>query len=72
MVKALNKNRPSIDQIEKQERLKRAKNKFQLLRRQIAQNKDNKHKLLALVREYVSQRPEVTTQIITNWISEKK
>ena len=64
-------NKLSNEQLEKQERLQRAKNKFQLIRRQITQNKNNKHKLLALVREYVSQRPEVTTQIINKWISEK-
>ena len=64
-------NKLSNEQLEKKERLQRAKNKFQLIRRQITQNKNNKHKLLALVREYVSQRPEVTTQIINKWISEK-
>ncbi|NVK23317.1 MAG: hypothetical protein HWE10_00175 [Gammaproteobacteria bacterium] len=67
----MNERSKSLEAIEKQERLQRAKNKFQLLRRQINQNKNNRHKLLALVQEYVSQRPEVTVQIIQKWIAEK-
>ena len=59
----------SLQEREKQERLQRAKNKFKLIRRQINQNTNNRHKLLALVREYVAQRPEVTCQIIQKWIS---
>lgn len=58
----------SVAEIEKRERLQRAKNKFQLIRRQMDDKKSNKHKLLALVREYVSQRPEVTVQIVKKWI----
>lgn len=58
----------SLAEIEKRERLQRAKNKFQLIRRQMNDKKTNKHKLLALVREYVSQRPEVTVQVIKKWI----
>lgn len=57
-----------LDELEKRERLQRAKNKFQLIRRQMNDNKSNKHKLLALVREYVAQRPEVTVQIMKKWI----
>lgn len=56
---------------EKLERLQRAKNKFQLIRRQMNDKSSNKHKLLALVREYVSQRPEVTVQVVKKWINEK-
>lgn len=58
----------SVAEIEKRERLQRAKNKFQLIRRQMNDPKTNKHKLLALVREYVAQRPEVTVQIVKKWI----
>lgn len=58
----------SLADIEKRERLQRAKNKFQLIRRQMNDQKANKHKLLALVREYVEQRPEVTVQIVKKWI----
>lgn len=58
----------SLADIEKRERLQRAKNKFQLIRRQMNDQKANKHKLLALVREYVAQRPEVTVQIVKKWI----
>ena len=61
----------SVAEIEKRERLKRAKNKIQLMRRQVNDKKANKHKLLALVREYVSQRPEITVQVIQKWINEK-
>lgn len=61
----------SVAEIEKRERLKRAKNKIQLMRRQVNDKKANKHKLLALVREYVSQRPEVTIQVIQKWINQK-
>lgn len=61
----------SVAEIEKRERLKRAKNKIQLMRRQVNDKNANKHKLLALVREYVSQRPEVTIQVIQKWINQK-
>lgn len=61
----------SVAELEKRERLKRAKNKIQLIRRQVNDKKANKNKLLALVREYVSQRPEVTIQVIQKWINEK-
>jgi flagellar biosynthesis/type III secretory pathway M-ring protein FliF/YscJ len=61
----------SVAEIEKRERLKRAKNKIQLMRRQVNDKKANKHRLLALVREYVSQRPEVTIQVIQKWINQK-
>lgn len=57
-----------LEELEKRERLQRAKNKFQLIRRQMNDKKSNKHKLLGLVREYVSQRPEVTVQIMKKWI----
>lgn len=57
-----------LEDIEKRERLQRAKNKFQLIRRQMNDKKSHKHKLLALVREYVSQRPEVTVQIVKKWV----
>ena len=62
----------NIKDIETQERLQRAKNKFQLIRRQIQQNKNNKDRMLALVREYVSQRPEVAQQVIAKWISQSR
>jgi len=58
----------NLSDVEKRERLQQAKNKFQLIRRQMNNSKANKHKLLALVREYVSQRPEVSVQIIKKWI----
>lgn len=61
----------SVADLEKRERLKRAKNKIQLMRRQVNDKKANKHKLLALVREYVSQRPEVAIQVVQKWIDEK-
>lgn len=57
-----------LEELEKRERLQQAKNKFQLIRRQMNDKKSNKHKLLSLVREYVSQRPEVTVQIMKKWI----
>lgn len=57
----------SVAEKEKHERLQRAKNKFQLLRRQM-DNNTHTHKLLALVREYVAQRPEVTVQVIQKWL----
>lgn len=60
-------NSPLTD-IEKKERLQRAKNKFQLIRRQLNNQKANKHKLLALVQELASQRPDVTVKILKNWI----
>lgn len=58
----------SLTDIEKLERRQRAKNKIQLIRRQIEEKKANKNRLLALVREYVSQSPEVTVNIINKWI----
>lgn len=58
----------SLADIEKRERIQRAKNKFQLIRRQMNEQKSQKHKLLALVREYVSQRPEVTVQVVKKWL----
>jgi flagellar biosynthesis/type III secretory pathway M-ring protein FliF/YscJ len=57
-----------LTELEKKERLQRAKNKFQLIRRQLNDRKTNKHKLLALVQELASQRPEVTVQILKKWI----
>lgn len=57
-----------LDEIEKRERLQRAKNKIQLIRRQMDDKKSQKHKLLALVREYVAQRPEVTVTVVKKWI----
>lgn len=61
----------SITELEKKERIQRAKNKFQLIRRQLNNKQANKHKLLALVQEYASQRPEVTVQILAKWIKSK-
>ena len=63
----MNKN---IKEIEKQERLQRAKNKFLLIRRQIQQSK--KKQVLNLVREYVSQRPEATQQVLQKWIKQSR
>lgn len=57
-----------INDLEKQERLKRAKNKMLLMRKQINQSQSNRARLLALVREYVSQRPEVAVKIVNNWL----
>jgi len=57
-----------LTELEKKERIQRAKNKFQLIRRQLNDKKANKHKLLALVQELASQRPEVTVQILKKWI----
>jgi flagellar biosynthesis/type III secretory pathway M-ring protein FliF/YscJ len=48
------------------EKRQRAKNKIQLMRRKVKQH--NKTRMLALVREYVSQNPDLTTQIIQKWI----
>jgi flagellar biosynthesis/type III secretory pathway M-ring protein FliF/YscJ len=61
----------SISELEKTERIQRAKNKFQLIRRQLNDKKANKHKLLALVQELSSQRPDVTVQILAKWIDSK-
>ena len=62
----------SITELEKQERIQRAKNKFQLIRRQLNNKQANKHKLLALVQELVAQRPEVTVQVLAKWIDTKR
>jgi len=56
-------------QLEKQERIQRAKNKLRLMRQGINRNESNRLRLLNLVREYVAQRPEVTAQIIKKWIA---
>lgn len=61
----------SLSELEKKERIQRAKNKFQLIRRQLNDKKANKHKLLALVQELASQRPEVTIKILAKWIDSK-
>lgn len=58
-----------ISELEKQERLKRAKNKLLLMRRQITDSQNKHARLLALVREYVTQRPEVATQIVKRWLN---
>ncbi len=58
-----------LSDLEKRERVQRAKNKFQLIRRQLNDKKAHKHKLLALVQELASQRPEVTVKILAKWIN---
>jgi flagellar biosynthesis/type III secretory pathway M-ring protein FliF/YscJ len=61
-----------LTDLEKKERLQRAKNKFQLIRRQLNNQKASKHKLLALVQELASQRPDVTVKILKKWIDTNK
>lgn len=68
-MKSLNKD--VISEKDKQERLARAKNKLKLMRRQITSTKNNRSRVLALVREMVRQRPDATAQIIQNWINNK-
>jgi len=58
-----------VDPKEKAERIQRAKNKIQLMRKAVNQRKSVRNNLLALVREYVSQRPEVTVKIVKKWIN---
>jgi flagellar biosynthesis/type III secretory pathway M-ring protein FliF/YscJ len=48
------------------EKRQRAKNKIQLMRRKVKQH--NKARMLALVREYVSQNPDLAMQIVKKWI----
>ena len=59
-------NKNNIEQIEKSERIQRAKNKIRLIRTKIATNKS--HKMLQLVREYIHQRPEIAVNIVKKWL----
>lgn len=65
-----NLSNPSVAEIEKRERLQQAKNKIKLIRRQVDQSNTNKQRMLALVREYVAQRPEITIKLVKKWINQ--
>lgn len=54
--------------LDRKERLARAKRKIQLMRRNINDAQTHRLKMLALVREYVAQRPEVTVQVVKKWL----
>lgn len=56
-----------LSELEKKERRQAAKNKIQLMRRHMHQNPNLK--LQRLVREYVSQRPEVAITIVKKWLT---
>ena len=52
----------------KTDKIAAAKLKLKQQRSQLQQNSRQKHRMLALVQEYVRQRPEATVQVLTRWI----
>ena len=58
-----------MNELTKEERLRRARNKIKLMRRNIDDSRANQLKLRELVREYVRQRPEVCIKIIQDWLN---
>mgnify|MGYP000674988454 CR=1 FL=1 len=58
-----------MTELSKEERLKRARNKMRLMRRQIDDAKQKQLKLKNLVRVYVSQRQDVSIAVIKRWLN---
>lgn len=59
-----------MTELSKEERLKRARNKIRLMRRQIDDAKQKQLKLKDLVRVYVSQRQDVSIAVIKRWLDQ--
>ncbi|MUH71041.1 hypothetical protein [Psychrosphaera haliotis] len=59
-----------MTELSKEERLKRARNKMRLMRRQIDDAKQKQLKLKNLVRVYVSQRQDVSVAVIKRWLDQ--
>ncbi|GAA0286634.1 hypothetical protein N9W11_03765 [Psychrosphaera haliotis] len=59
-----------MTELSKEERLKRARNKMRLMRRQIDDAKQKQLKLKNLVRVYVSQRQDVSVAVIKGWLDQ--
>ena len=52
----------------KTDKIAAAKLKLKKQRSQLQKNSRQKQRVLALVQEYVRQRPEATVQVLTRWI----
>lgn len=54
--------------LSREERLQRARNKIRLIRRTIDQTKKNQLKTRDLVRTYIQQDPNVAVKVIQRWL----